>query len=486
MNDDEWIHFQPIACHLLPYGHFHRQPFREWCGSKDLVLFGSRLPLRSYNYSGVSDALFFLPFWLIIRSSLALKIFTGILWFLNSFLLSSLTRVSWALSMGVVMMSAPMFSQHMIDTGPFALQFTMVLLALISFVRGTLARSILSAMIWGTLSVLPAFLAFEQKATVVFAIPAAVFLLLSAYGARPGLAQMLRRDRLIRVVQTCIPLILILGMLIWFYVHLDMAFDGQYINQLLNRQNYSWSQLSEWTAHARGLFDTFVVHPSTFFHRAYGMTQFEKSSFLQEIALIYGGLLVALSLQRKWSYLSLLTLSLFLAIVTLMIVARSTESWAGHHAVYACMIPFFGIMIALDAIIRGQRWIAFLGIGMLLYIHIPTLMAPLAKSPLVHSERAKTEIFALVDEPNFAAQHVVVHLSWGAFFQDSLLGPDSQVVTWTDDPRSPEISRLARELNRRVAYIRLKSEPHTWGLPEEKGWRLLATSSKGGWELWEE
>lgn len=486
-NDDQWIHFHPIACHLYPNGMLHRQPFREWCGSKDLILWGMRLPLRAYSYIGVTQVALFLPFWKMFQAPVSLHVFNGVLWFVNSLLLSRLLMAPWFLVMCVVMASSPIFSQHVIDTGPFSAQFTMILLAILIAIRAVTARTLIVTTLLSVLVAVPAFLAFEQKATAVFAIPAAVILFLGGVLRRKVLQTLSWRSGILRFALMVMSVIAVLAPLIWYYINLRTPYEQLYRGELLSHnRNYSMNQIAEWRYHADELFRLFVLYPSSFFHRVFGVTRIELPRFPQELAWIFGVTALLLVMQRRWSYLLLLGLSLVFSVVTFIMVARSTESWAGHHVVYSLMIPFFALAVSFSAVWPRLWWCVLPIVARLLYIQVPTFIALATTKQLDHSDRAKEEILALVNEPKFAESHVVVHLSWGAFYQDSLFGPTSQILTWSDYPKAPEIAELAAETGRRVAYIRLQSDPRSRGVPEERGWKLLAVSSSGGWELWEQ
>ena len=485
-NDDEWIHFQPIACHLFPNGMLHRQPFREWCGAMDLFVFGARLPIRAYSYIGVSQALVFLPFWEIVQSPMALRICTGTLWLLNSLLLARLLVAPWALVMCVAMLSTPLFSQHLIDTGPFAFQLTMLLLAITGLLNALASESRARLVAFSVIATIPAFLAFEQKATVVFAIPAAVLLVLSGYVRREIGRTWSWKTVLIRCYSVGIFHLGVLIPLLWWYINLKMINGDPYWGQLLaNNDSYSLSRLDDWKYHARELFETFVIYPSTFFHRTFGVTRIELPVFVTYMEIIFGVVALLLVALRKWRYLGLLILSLVLTAVSFALVSRSVRSWAGHHMVYSLMIPFLGLTVSLAALLPRLWWCVVPIVSALLYVQVPTFVQLTSGKALDHSDGAKEEILAIVNEPSFAASHVVVHLSWGAFFQDALFGPPSQVVVWSDFPKAAEIDALAAETQRKVAYIRLQSDPRSASTPQERGWKLLAVSSSGGWELWE-
>lgn len=486
-NDDEWIHFQPIACTLLPNGKLHRQPFREWCGGKDLFVNGVGLPLRAFGYSGASQALFFLPFWEVVKTPMILRFYTGTVWLVNSFLLARLIVAPWALVMCVAMLSTPLFSQHLIDTGPFALQFTMVLLTVSALLKAIRSSSNFKTVAFSALAAMPAFLAFEQKPAVVFAMPTALLLFLSGHVRRETGHTLSWRPLLLKAPLVGTAYIAVLAPLLHWYLNLKMINGEAYWGALVaTNENYSWNQLQEWREHARELFQTFAIYPSTFFHRTFGVSRIEPLLFLPYMKVIFGLVALLLVMLRKWRYLGILLLSLALTAISFALISRSIRSWAGHHMVFALMLPFLGLATSLSALLPRLWWCVVPIVSALLYVQVPTFVKIVSGKALDHSDAAKNEILAIVNEPTFAATHVVVHLSWGAFFQDSLFGPPSQVVTWSDYPKAPEIDVLAAETNRRVAYIRLQSDPRNASTPRERGWKLLAVSSSGGWELWEQ
>jgi hypothetical protein len=363
----------------------------------------------------------------------------------------------------------------------------MLLLSLLLIVRAIFSRSLVAASALAIISALPAFLAFENKAAVVFAIPAALTLFMGAFLRRYNKEEVCRWRFILKMALVVTLFAAVLAPLIWYYVHLNTAAGQPYWRELFSRgRSYSINQIALWRKHAGDLFGTFVLYPSSFFHRVYGFTRIESGNSLLLLGLIELFTASLLVFRRKWGYLILLLLSLVLSVASFCLVTRSVESWAGHHLVYALMIPFFGIAISLAALWPNSRGFVLAIILALLYVQVPTFIKVASARPLDHSDGAKNEILSMVNEPGFAAQHLVVHLSWGAFFQDSLFGPPEQMLTWSDDPKDPGIARLAAESGRKVVYIRLKSDSRSLGVPEQQGWKKLAVSSSGGWELWAE
>jgi hypothetical protein len=486
-NDDQWIHFQPISCKLFPGGELHHASFREPCGEKDLFLFGFRLPLRAYTYIGVGWAVFFLPFWLIFQSPIALHICTGTLWILNSIVMSRLLNAPWALVTCVVMMSVPVFSQHLVDTGPFSWQFLMVQLAVLGVLRAIASPSVWHTIVISCMAGVAGFLAFEEKGFVIHAGPAASILFLSGYIRRSCADNPNQRRTSLKIIGVITLTVAVAFAVTFEYVNLKTISGSRYRDDLLRlADSYSSQTFERWLQHSRELYSTFVLFPSSFFHRVYGFPLPESPMFLREIIMLSLGVASLLLWERKWRQLGLFALAVALGVMNFFWISHSRESWAGHHVVYAHVVVFIGLAIALAELLPKFIWLVYPITGYLLFVQLPSYTAIAQQKPMTHSDPTRQELFNLADDPKFASEHVVVHLSWGTFFQDALFGPKSQIVIWTNNANDPAVRALANKTGRKLAFIRMRGDILSEGISQERGWKTVAVSSSGLWELREE
>lgn len=495
-NNDEAVQFHTIACELFPNAQLHK--FREGCGVKNLNVFGYSLPLRSYTYIGVSGALAFIPFWWIVAAPIALRIWTGFLWLASSVVLSRLLLVPWALVMTVVMLSTPVFAQHLIDTGPIAWQLLLLEFGVWLVVTALTCSSLWRIVLLGGLAGLCAFLAFEQKGFVVYGACFALYLFIVATFRRGLLRELGLRLGLLRFVTCGGAFALVSSALLGILLSAKTIEGGSYYTALQSAtKNYSINELESWVSHFMTFIRDFILFPTRYFHRVYDVAGLvsRESDFFAVMCLsgVAAGAALLLAIERKWAYIGLLILSVFLAGGDLFLMARAQMAWAGHHVIFAHVIIFVGLAVALNALLPRYAVLVIGAIGLLLYEQVTPWQTLVNAKPQVESDPSRMELLEIVDTPNFASNYVVTHLSWGTYFIDALFGPRDQIVTWVESPEQPELEQIARSRQRRLAFFRFecsKSDPRSQLIWDEyakrKGMALRATSSSGKWELWVE
>ena len=496
-SDDEAIHYQPLACVAYPLSSVNT--FRADCHALYLSIGGHWLPLRSFQYAGAASALFFAPVWWLIGHPVALKVWTGLLWFGNGLLMARILGISWWFVSLVVMFSIPVLAQHLIDTGPVSLQFLLiqlnVILALFVVSGGGVYRALYSGSVAGLL----AFIAFEQKAFVVFALPFAGLLFvagLSAATSRRNSMEIGQRPRA-SVWSICLRLGVFMcaftAVATPLFQVLMSAKDrggipyGNYIRG--SGDIYSLGRLSQWNAHFVELFTDYFVYPTAYFHRNFlvrpAVVGKDVAGLPVSQALVVALFVVAMLLlrNRMWRPLSFLAMSLILSLGDLFWIAKASRTWAGHHAIFAHVIVFVGLAIgAWAAFARHPKIIAAV-IGWLLFTQAQIYWVIAHATPDDHADRSRGEMFAIVDQPEFAERHLVVHLSWGSYFIDSLFGPKTQAVIWVDNATDPGVPQLAEKLGRKLAFITIANPG--WGtFATSHGYQRYASSSTGKWELW--
>lgn len=495
-NNDEAVQFHVLACELFPNAELHK--FREGCGVKNLNVFGLSLPLRSYTYIGVSGALAFVPFWWIVATPIALRVWTGFLWLTSSLVLSRLLIVPWALVLTVVALSTPVFAQHLIDTGPIAWQFLLLECGVWLVVTALACSSSWRIAILGGLAGLCAFLAFEQKGFVVYGACLALYLFIVATYRRGLFGAVGLRLGFLRLVTCTSALTLVSGVLLGTLLSAKTIEGSSYYAALQSAtKNYSINEMDSWMSHFMAFVRDFILFPTRYFHRVYdvaGLVSREQDFFaVMSLSGVAAGAAILLAIERKWGYVCLLFLSVFFAGGDLFLMARAQMAWAGHHVIFAHVIIFVGLAVALNALLPRYVVLVIGAIGLLLYQQVKPWQTLLNSRPQVESDPSRMELLQIVDTPDFATSHVVAHLSWGTYFIDALFGPRDQIVTWVESPEQPELEQIARSRQRRLAFFRFecsKSDPRSQLIWDEyakrKGMALRATSSSGKWELWVE
>ena len=137
---DEFAHYQPLGCLAHPLSREHNLR-RESCGAYDLRLPGTSvfLPLRSYLYIGSLPVLPYLPFWLLVRDPVSVRLQGAVFFALALYLLSLLAEARGeAVLLGSLLF--PLFPFLFLqDLGPNGLTILLDLLGLL-LVREALRR----------------------------------------------------------------------------------------------------------------------------------------------------------------------------------------------------------------------------------------------------------------------------------------------------------------------------------------------------------
>lgn len=487
INDDEAVHYQPIFCLMYPFSNL--SAFAERCESLELQIFGRWLPLRAYTYIGCSSAIFFFPIWWLFNDPLAIRIWTGILWVANGVLLSRILRIPWALSVTTIMLSTPVLAQHVVDTGPTSFQFLMIELVILSCLKALGSRGIFLACGLGILSGLLAFLAVEQKAFAVYGAPFAMYLLLAGYLRRVWTDRLI--NRIVRFICFSVGATAIFAPLTYTLFYSLAKYGGRYIDVMRNAARpLSFGQIEQWQKHFQDLVNRFAFMPGAYFHRNYNSVMVPDYPLNYTTApftvLVATGLICSIIFifSRKWRELSLLLLAGLLSFIDLVLIARSDSSWAGHHIIFANIVIIVGVATALASLSRRLIPIMVPAICYILYVNLHPAWYISLTNPTDISDRSRDQILKIVNEDDFASRHLVLHISWGAYFIDSLIGPPSQAVA-REKEITPAVRKLAADNHRLLAVVKLHQDG--WEKTEEAvGLSLIAAPENGRWELWAE
>jgi hypothetical protein len=462
--------------------------FAERCESIELFLFGRWLPLRSYTYLGSSSAFLFFPFWSLIHDPIVVRIFSGILWFANGYLISRCVRVNWIIIMTVVMLSTPVLAQSIIDSGPSSLQFLMIESCVLLCLRALAKRSFLIVMLYGILAGLCSFVAIEQKAFAVHGAAFALFILTTGYlrnSWNNNLSQRLARFCIFVAFSaaTAAPLL--------YKLFFAMAkYGGRYIDVMLNAsRSLNIGQLEQWKKHFWWLFDHFALMPGAYFHRNYNfvtLPDYPPNLELNHLKIwVAASVLcfVVLAIKRDWRNLFLIPLSWILAFVDLVMISKSDAAWAGHHTIFAHIVIIVGVATAIGAIAKRRLLlVAIPVVSIIAFLNLQTTWGVIQGRPANTCDQSRDIILKVVDQEPFASEHLVLHLSWGAYFLDSLFGPKSQALARSDVITS-EIRKLAANNGRKLAVVKL-AQPGWERSEDALGLRIHTAPTGGSWELW--
>jgi hypothetical protein len=464
-NMDEYLAYQPIACHAYPEARNHT--FREGCQNYDLEVLGTWLPLRAYWYIGVASSAFYLPLFWVWPHYLS-----GRLMGLASLILavagaSELTGSGFAISLIVIGMFFPMAYQTIADTGPVGFQCVLV------FWIPILMRTIGSGKKWRRTWILSAilglvtFAGLEQKPFFALILPSVIGL--GAYIAITDGNSVKQSGGAVATVSRLAPRFLpalAVGTALSVLIFSSRTRYGDpYWEYLLSRSaSFSWYDLAGQFNRLGEHFGSYLLNFGGFAHRTYGDAQ------VGTIAPTLGiwGLMVYAALRGGLRTRRFVIACFAAGICVAFLLSRNLAVWAGHHWVFVTLFP---AVAALGGLAELQRTRPALARGIAFAIavtNIAVLASTLVRQPLADSNWERLEAIRAVDEPEFAREHVVSHLDWGTFSIDALYGPREQLVTYNEPlNNSAELEtliQLAGRTGRRLAFVRRSDTVSNWAM----------------------
>jgi hypothetical protein len=229
--------------------------------------------------------------------------------------------------------------------------------------------------------------------------------------------------------------------------------------------------------------------PGAYFHRNYNFVTLPDYPLNLEVnhLKIWAGASVLcfliLAIKRDWKNLLLIPLSWILAFFDLVMISKSDAAWAGHHTIFAHIVIIVGVAASIAAIAKKrQLLIAIPVISLIAFFNLKATWSVVQGKPADTCDRSRDVILKVVDQEPFASEHLVLHLSWGGYFLDSLFGPKSQALA-RNDVVTPEIRKLALESGRKLAVVKL-TQPGWERSQDAAGFKIHTAPAGGSWELW--
>ncbi|MDO8469053.1 MAG: hypothetical protein Q7S29_04830 [Candidatus Peribacter sp.] len=462
-NMDEFLYYDTILCHRFPGNNFHGN-----CDPFQLKILGTSLiaPLRSYDYVGSFPALYFLPIVLLWSSPLAARLLGMVFLIAGGFLAARAFSFKPKYVVPALILTFPYLFQHLVDTGPIGVQIFFVFLLYVLLDRWCTTQR------WRTIGAitLVTFLGIWTKPTFFWFAPGlAIFLLVHVVRHRQKLRMPVHRRVFLR--QGAAALAVLFGLLVLLF--LSSAPDDPavrpFFQQLMNSQSYSFSEF------VRGAWLTSpslyaFLHPLEATQRIYAVLPETALSRLFSIVHYFTVPVVLLALAvfaRKFPRRTLiLPAALYVSfLLTIMMVIRTKDSWAMHHAILSYPFLILSILAtircALDANLSiHRRWIhvmllawgtAFVELNITFFALFPT------QTYQVHTTPEKLMVQRIINTGSIPGRTIVLTLDWGMFYYSGLFGSSQKSVLFEwglDDPHRVEyLQNLAREHNRKLVML---------------------------------
>jgi hypothetical protein len=442
---DEFLPYHRIACKVFPNAIEH--VFRESCTSNPGRLLGLEF-YRSYSIVGYTSNLLYLPFYQAfsaptshhVLGALVLLIFS--IWLVKAFSLSKLTVV-------IPLIYFPLLFQTIHDTGP-------IRIALLSYPLVVLSIAKLfdknSSLFRKGLAFLGIFLvvsfATEDKAFYIYLLPQVLFLALGFvfcrhYDEMTKLAfKQEKKERVFfKIIEKFAFEIFLVFLAVFFSILLTLIFitvplddSSSYHSYLLdllvqssNRIKISFLQEIKYLA-------GYLLAPTQFANRIYEL------SFPQKLISIFGFtpvlILCLVALRKEKNKIRFLILGTIGLGVSIFIFTR--HAWSGHHFIFLHISILILLMRYASC---GEQKYAYVVASILLSTIVSCVQLSFGKQG-VHSESTRQPIFDYLSRDEIASNAIINFVSWGGYYQQSLYGARTQLVTYIEPITQESAARL--------------------------------------------
>jgi hypothetical protein len=440
-NTDEFLPYHRIACTVFPNAVEYAP--QGVCGTYASRILGFDF-YRSYSYVGFVSNILYEPFYRVLATPISHH-FLGILVLLGfsillvrAFSLSTFTIV-------IPLIYFPLLFQMIHDTGP-------IRIAILSFpILIMLASSALSPsttkvqMIFILLATFATYsVAIEDKPFYVYLIPQVV--LLSFWAAKERYSRSeIKYESTTQISKLGIKMrilskYLLLGLAILMACYATLILTTEpaggnfypYLTSLMigSISNLSFLQELEYVV-------MYLVSPILFTNRIYGVSI--PQVLLSALAFLPALLLFFYAAFEKKNRNRLFIFASFLLLIFIFLITKKT--WSGHHFVYLHIPIVIYLMIYAGS---GPRRYVQVIIALFLSALVSWGQVYSAKE-YTHSESGRKVIFDYLSQKDIASESIINFTSWGGYYQQSLYGADSQLVTYTE-PITSDGMRLMKEL----------------------------------------
>lgn len=501
-NDDEFLPYRPILC------GWYENSAEDMCAHNwlKLPLVHWEVPLRAFWYVGSAKALLYFPLFLLWPSPISQRFLNFLLLAVQAWILGKTYKRSPLTIFAGILLFFPYALEHVIDTGPVAVQTTIVL-ALAALLRQWMSdpRRWHPLLVAGLI-----FLGVWSKLNFFWLLPAIFVLFLSEFWTHR--AQLLRdRAGRVRMYWQILSCGALTGALVWGLLAARHPVEDAYP---------LWDQVRSSTM--RPLSDLLLLtrlpiigaflNPLEAVQRVYAIPWWPPLVLLWSmiVFLVLPFVVIAPSLRARATRFAARRAAIAYGcfLLTAAAITMSSLSAAMHHAVLAFPFLILAVLEIFPALeteyVRGRpRW-TDTGVAVLLGLLVASCMLTLfAVAPLLpvkpDSDPRREQIRELLEDPRFAQNYVYAVSSWGMFFEQALYGHrDQSVLFLTPDQHRtggvPEAKQLANALGRKLLVITNKRDTEDLAfpiarrlyglrrcaaLPAEHPWQIYLEHEKG-------
>jgi len=408
---------------------------------------------------------------------------------IQAYLIYKIFKIDFVLSFLILLAAMPYAFQHIVDTGPIALQTTSVfLIAYLAKKWPTaLKNNAKNAWIYPLLGGSIIFLGIWIKLAYFFVLPGVLILFFNYFLTQKNLLAIFKRFLTKRFF-------LHLG--IFFFVAvvpsiiLLSAFDRKGVPYYQTIGNYHSTNFPKSNTRLENVWELFkyFLNPLASSHRVF---------LIETLPTIYGVLLAIavcsfvtigfIYLHRKRTPLKFAVLNIALFFMTFGLVVLSEESWAMHHVVlsfpFLILVLFYLYSQWKNSRVRMVFLVFFFLVNIFLYWQLICL-TPRAEC---HPSISKINTFL---NDNYTDSHIFIVVDWGVYYLKALYGNDNQSVLYTQPLNNVsgilEIKDTLSETGRKALFISRINSNSDLSLIKQyfPNLVLLKTNfDKGSWQI---
>jgi hypothetical protein len=367
-HTDEYFQYGALACLKAQanpaWGFFWQCDHRH-----DLILFGHRLPLRTWTYVGSGSSWYYYPWYKLWPNYLSARLMGCFSFSLFVFFFWRLFRYPLWFVLGGVGLCFPLAYQIIADTGPVGFQLVTFLAVpwLLSRYKGWVSPVLAGVLI---------FLGMEIKPVFALIMPG-LFLFIVLYFGRDKITSRMDFKPLIekRFLLRLLLVGVVSGTLGGIFFTQAMTLEGEPLYQvLLNSARFAvgegrevkiWEVTKVWEHLNEGMVVLFKSL-SNYAHRVFrgGFNSDVNTKVFWAIVFIVLGF----SVQRFRRARVLLPLGLILgAALNLYLIVKQPSSWAAHHVILVWPLLVSGYLFGLYELVKARpRFGAFLFVLLIL------------------------------------------------------------------------------------------------------------------------
>jgi len=497
-NMDEFVHYDTILCHLFPGNDLHRacDPFQL-----NILNTGLILPMRAFWYSGSFPALYFLPIFLIWNSPLAARMLGFIFLMCGGVVAARAFSFKPKYVVPALILTFPYLFQHLVDTGPISVHVLLVFVLYVLLDRWCATQQWLPALAVPFMI----FLGIWTKLAFLWFAPGiALFLVIHSVRhwkqiRRPGRFSLF-------LLQTAVALGVLAALLSLLFLSTapDDSSFRPYIDELRISTAYTFSEMAHGVWLRSAAFYA-LLHPLEATHRVFDVLPEPALSTLYSLVhylFVPVALVLMLFFPRTFKRRALLLpAALYVSfILTVLMILRTKESWAMHHAILS--YPF--LILAALATIRcmldanpSVHWpwnhVVLLAFGTL-FVELNLCFFALfpTQNYWIDTSPQKLLVQRIINSGSIPGRTMVLVVDWGMYYYSGLFGSSQKSVfneEGLNDPKRVDfLKNLAKENNRKIVILyrpknsvinapllkwQMKAEPCA-ATPPESDWAILA------------